>query len=214
MSKARSLLEKEETDLKEARYVQDALKKRLEELQLDWDGKSSKSAEELSKELLDEQHKRKIAYEKDTKFLIRAFNKFINDHLAGQLAAEDLGGPVVGDSWDINDKALEVGFKNQGKAKKYESTEVSDAKRQRRKAEIWGSNGQEIQDESERELAGSEFRSLTEELLNAAAEGENPYVELRRESAGARFLVRSKVATFRPEDASQLRLVDFAAEFD
>ena len=166
--------------------------------------------------MLNEQRHRKVAYEKDTKSLIRAFNKFVNEHLAGQLAAEELGGPIVGDILDINDEMLGAGFSTQGNPKKPKPiTQASDAKRQGRKDEIWGSNGEgDTQDRTETELAGSELRALTEDLLNAAAEDGSPYVELKRDSAAARFLVRARVAAFHPDDASKLRLTDLGAEFD
>ena len=215
LSKANAHLKKEEADLKEARVLRDVLEKRLEGLRLDWDEKSTKSADELVAEMLNEQRRRKMAYEKDTKSLIRAFNKFVTEQLAGQLAAEELGGPVVGDILDVEDEMLAAGFGTQGKAKKPQPmTEASNAKRQRRKYDIWGSNPEEdTENRNERELAGAEFRTLTEDLLNAAAEDGSSHVDLKRDSAAARFLVRAKVAAFHPDDASKLRLVDSGSEY-
>jgi len=62
------------------------------------------------------------------------------------------------------------------------------------------------------------MRHLTELLLNGLvqAQGSGPgsYVKLSRESAAARFLVRSKVAQFHPTDATRIRLVDFGGDID
>lgn len=171
--------------------------------------------------MIREQQKRKANLEKETKRLVRAFNKFIDEHLAGMLAAEELGGPVVGDFHDVGDETLEAGFNRQGKAKRPKAAAQNhDAKRQRRIDDIWGHQpGDEVTgtgERSEREAAGTEMRALTEELLNAAA-GDNTsgaYVDLQRDSAATRFLVRAKVAQFHPRDARRLRLIDFARELD
>ncbi len=68
----------------------------------------------------------------------------------------------------------------------------------------------------EKRAAAADIRELTEELLNslvdAGGNGPGTYVELKRETAAARFLVRSKVAQFHPKDARKLRLVDFGGE--
>lgn len=70
----------------------------------------------------------------------------------------------------------------------------------------------------EAKAAAAELQELTEELLNATAsaegDGSAAYVTIARESAAARFLVRSKVAHFHPRDATRLRLHDFGRELD
>ena len=171
--------------------------------------------------MIREQQKRKTNLEKETGRLVRAFNKFIDQHLAGMLAAEELGGPVVGDLHEVDNETLEAGFNRQGKAKRPKTTAQNhDAKRQRRIDEIWGRQSEdedaETGERSEKEAAGTEMRALTEELLNAAAgdDTSGAYVALQRDSAAARFLVRAKVAQFHPKDARRLRLIDFARELD
>ena len=69
---------------------------------------------------------------------------------------------------------------------------------------------------SEKAAAEADFRSLTEDLLNAAAgdQDSDPYIRVRRESAAVRFLVRAKVAQFHPDDARKLLLIDFGKELD
>jgi hypothetical protein len=62
------------------------------------------------------------------------------------------------------------------------------------------------------------MRELTEQLMNklveAGGDTSAAYVELPRETAAARFLVRSKVAMFHPKDARRLRLVDFGRDLE
>ncbi|KAB8299217.1 hypothetical protein EYC80_001310 [Monilinia laxa] len=106
--------------------------------------------------------------------------------------------------------------------------------RQRRIDEIWGpapaSSPSETGDANEEpsapkpprnesQAAATELRTLTEQLLNAlleaATEGYESaggYVTLARDSAAARFLVRSKVAQYHFRDARRLTLVDFGGD--
>ena len=143
------------------------------------------------------------------------------------LAAEELGGPIAGDVPDISEEMLEAGFSTRGKVRRA-STSKNEDKRQRRIDEIWGPrpSGSEVGGEEaeekpwdEKTAAAAEMRELSEQLLNALVEseegtGDGPYVVLKRESAAARFLVRSKVAVFHPRDAGRLRLVDFGREIE
>jgi hypothetical protein len=136
------------------------------------------------------------------------------------LAAEELGGPVVGGMVDIETDALATGFNAQGKLKKpQDSTKDSDGRRQRRLDEIWG-NAVEGDNELVDEVtaACNEMKQLLQALIQQLeeAKGDNSrsYVRLPRESAAARFLVRSKVAQFDTRDASRLRLIDFGRELD
>ena len=220
LTQARSQQLQEKADLRDAHLIKDAVKKRIAKLQIEYDEKSQKSPEEAATEMLKEQQKQKASYERDTKKLIKAFNKFIDEPLAGMLAAEELGGPVVGDLLDIDDEMLQAEFTDQGKAKKLKISESNrGAKRQRRIDEIWGSGDDNEgfgSERSERKAAAAEMRSLAEELLNTAAESntQSSYVQLRRDSAAARFLVRAKVAQFHPKDARKLRLIDFGRELD
>lgn len=99
---------------------------------------------------------------------------------------------------------------------------MNEDKRQRRIDQIWGTrplqDAQPQEPWNEQRAAAAEMRELTEQLLNSLVEagegGSGSYVELARESAAARFLVRSKVAQFHPRDARKLRLIDFGHELD
>jgi len=164
-----------------------------------------------------EMKKKKQHYDSETGKLVKAFNNFIDDYLAPMLAAEELGGPIVGDVLDIDEDMLEAGFSTQGKVKRSKRP-MNEDKRQRRIDEIWGTRPAGDGPRNETQEAGVEMRELTEQLLNSVveAEGGGPgvYVDLERESAAARFLVRSKVAQFHPRDARKLRLIDFGGELD
>ena len=153
---------------------------------------------------------------------MRFLRGFIKNDLAPMLAAEELGGPVVGELMDIDSEDLAGGFNAQGKLKKATKGALDQDKRQRRIDEIWGAatGGQRQEQGAEDEIsaAGQEMRTLIENLLNrlATARGDNSesYVTLERESAAARFLIRSKVAQFHPKDSSRIRLVDFGRELE
>lgn len=165
--------------------------------------------------------KKKLHYDRETGKLVKAFNRFIDEHLAPMLAAEELGGPIVGEVLDIDEEMLEAGFNAQGKVKRTKNG-VTEDKRQRRIDEIWGpgpeGSGKGKEPWDEKHAAAAEMRELTEQLLNSLVEAEGggtgAYVELERESAAARFLVRSKVAQFHPKDAKRLRLVDFGGDLE
>jgi hypothetical protein len=198
-----------------------ALEARIEKLRIAQTERANKTSSQVAKDLLRDLQRRKSNYERETKRLVKAFDGFIDEHLAAMLAAEELGGPVVGDLIGVKDQTLQAGFSQQGKAKKFRSG-MDEIKRQRRIDEIWGSkDGDEDMDReerSEKDIAGAEMRALTEKLLNAsssAASGSSgAYVVLERDSAAARFLVRAKLAQFHPRDATRLRLIDFGRDLD
>ena len=215
MTKSRQRLNDEEADLKDAKLITDALNSRIARLKVEVEKKSQRTLEEVAQDMVHEQDMRKQFYEKETRRLVRALVKFINEHLAAMLAAEELGGPVVGDLLDVSDETLEAGFSQKGKAKKLKPSPSSNsAKRQQMIDEVWGL-GDSIDLQSERQAAAKEMRSLIEQILNIAAEeGTGIYITLPRDSAASRFLVRAKVAQFHPNDARKLRLIDFGRELD
>lgn len=221
ISKLRKRLRQEEADLRDARSITQALEGRIEKLRSENEEQLGKSTEESAKTMFHEQQQRKHHYMTALRDLMKAFTKFVDDQLAAMLAAEDLGGPVVGDLVEMDEGMLKAGFTQQGKVKKTDADSVRlDAKRKMRNNEIWGSMNEGEDDVndvgSEKKAALANFRSLTENLLNTAAEDNNSstYINISRESAAVRFLVRAKVAQFHPEDARKLRLVDFGREWD
>ncbi|KYK55570.1 hypothetical protein DCS_07533 [Drechmeria coniospora] len=226
--RARKQLDSERVTLKDHRLLTDALKDRIRSLRLALASQAKLPEKNGSKNKADELEARKKSYNAETFKLMKSLLRFIDHRLAAMLAAEELGGPIVGDMVDVDPEDLAGGFNAHGKAKKAKGNVVDQDKRQRRLDEIWGAaqgddevgrernNDDEHDDEAK--AAGREMRSLTEELLNklAKAEGDNSgsYVQLTRESAAVRFLVRSKVAQFHPKDATKLRLIDFGRELD
>jgi hypothetical protein len=183
--------------------------------------RTQKSPSQVAKDMIRELKKKRANYEGDTGKMVKAFNKFVDNHLAAMLAAEELGGPVVGEVLDAEELDLEAGFNSQGKARRRKSS-VNEDKRQQRIDEIWGVttvDGRKSREpRDEKSAAAAEMRELTEQLLNNLVEAEggegDAYVELQRESAVARFLVRVKVAQFHPKDAQRLRLIDFGRDLD
>lgn len=220
---AQRRLEKERADLFDAKAINKALDERIQSLRAEIDERTQKSPLQAARDMIRELRKRKKRYEKDSGNLVKAFDAFIDDTLAPMLAAEELGGPVVGEMTEVDDDDLGHGFSSQGKVKKGRGS-VSGDKRQRRIDQIWGPAPQEgsfmvdRNEWTEQKAAGVEMRDLTEKCLNklvAVEAGESDaYVQLERESAAARFLVRSKVAQFHPRDSSRLRLIDFGKELD
>jgi len=216
--KTRKRLEKEQADLSDAKLIQTDIQARIESLQGQIEERTQKSPGQIAKEMIREMKTKKTYYDSETGKLVKSFNSFIDDYLAPMLAVEELGGPIVGEMLDVDEEILGGVFGTQGKQKK---TKPNEDKRQRRIDQIWGprpEDGQTKEPWDEKRAAAAEMRELTEQLLNSLvdAEGTGPgaYVELQRESAVARFLVRSKVAQFHPKDARKLRLVDFGGEID
>ncbi|KAI1412577.1 hypothetical protein F5Y13DRAFT_199820 [Hypoxylon sp. FL1857] len=224
VEKAKRRLEVEKSNLEDQKALSQSLRNRIQSLQDGLESRMEMGPEDIAAEQINALKKKKRHYDKETSALLKALRKFIDEHLAGMLAAEELGGPVVGDIMDIDGHDLAAGFSSQGKLKKAKENPDQD-KRQRRIDEIWGVHeegqpaGRADKDSwDETAAAGAEMRNLTEELLNSLAQSEGDssaaYVQLPRESAAARFLVRSRVAQFHPRDSTKLRLIDFGKELD
>lgn len=219
-------LETTKTAVEEQRALEVALEKRVRSLREGLESRKEMTPEQIAQEQINECKQKKQNYDKETKQLLRSLDWFIEEHLGPMLAAEELGGPVVGDMMEIDSGDLRAGFSAQGKPKKAKETPDDDDKRQRRIDEIWGPTtdqagnaGKRKRDEmDEASAAAAEMRELIQELLNRSTESggdsSTAYVKIPRESAAARFLVRSKVAIFDPKDATRLRLVDFGREVD
>ncbi|KAI2619344.1 hypothetical protein GGS26DRAFT_572710 [Hypomontagnella submonticulosa] len=221
--KTKKRLEVEKSNLEDQKALSQSLRNRIQSLRDGLESRMDMGPEDIAAERIGELKQKKRYYDKETSKLLKALRKFIDEHLSSMLAAEELGGPVVGDMMDIDGDDLAAGFSSQGKLKKAKENPDQD-KRQRRIDDIWGiqqddqPGGRANKDRDEIAAAGAEMRDLTEELLNSLAQSEGDssaaYVQLPRESAAARFLVRSKVAQFHPRDSTKLRLVDFGKELD
>ncbi|KAI1214005.1 uncharacterized protein F4807DRAFT_410114 [Annulohypoxylon truncatum] len=224
VEKTKRRLEVEKSNLEDQKALSQSLRNRIQALKDGLESRMEMGPEDIAAERINELKQKKKRYDKETSALLKALRRFIDEHLAGMLAAEELGGPVVGEIMDIDGDDLAAGFSSQGKLKKAKENPDQD-KRQRRIDEIWGTREGDQpsakasnDNRDETAAAGAEMRDLTEELLNtlAQSDGDNSaaYVQLPRESAAARFLVRSRVAQFHPRDSTKLRLIDFGKELD
>lgn len=224
IDKAKRRLEVEEARLNEQRLLTTSLENRVQRLRDDLNVQMDMAPELVARERVSELKEKKKRYDRERIRLFKGLNKLIDDHLAAQLAAEVLGGPVVGDMMDIDSDDLAAGFTSHGRPKKLKKPreEEEGGLRQRRLEEVWGpaviEPGPRGQPADETAAAGRELRELIEELLNRLVEsgGDSSaaYVRLPKETAAARFLVRSKVAQFHPRDAMRIKLIDFGKELE
>ncbi|RYO74402.1 hypothetical protein DL766_008854 [Monosporascus sp. MC13-8B] len=220
---AKRRLDVEKSNLADQQALSRSLQNRIQSLHEGLENRMEMGPDDVARERIDDLKQKKKHYDREAAKLVKALRKFIENPLAGMLAAEELGGPVVGDMMDIDGDDLAAGFNSQGRPKKSKANPDLD-RRQRRIDEIWGirdevrGDGMADDDRDETSAAAAEMRELIEELLNALmqseGDGSSAYVQLSKETAAARFLVRSKVAQFHPKDCTQLRLVDFGRELD
>lgn len=219
LAEASARLESSRADLDDQKALSTALRKRIDDLRSQREDDDVVSAEDVARRRINEVREKRKYYDKETSRLLKAFKKFVDGRLAPLLAAEELGGPVVGDMMDVDEDDLAGGFDARGRPKKAKGGARDDDKRQQRLDELWGGGEAAGSKEwDEKIAAGAEMRRLTEDLLNKLLEaGGNTaaaYVKVDKESSSTRFLVRSKVAQFHPRDATLLRLVDFGKEID
>lgn len=218
IKKTDAILRREEADLKDANLLAQTMESRTARLRTQQDDRSHKTPAQLARELIAAKREKKDDYDAAAQKLGEAMNDFINDYLAAMIAAEELGGPVVGDMLNVEDDTLAAGFTKQGKAKATKKT-VSDKSRQRRIDQIWGNQAALEEDEeppTEAEAADAEMRQLIENLFATliGPGGGKAYYQIDRDSAATRFLVRAKIAQFHPKDAKKVRLIDFGRELE
>lgn len=218
ISKTDSILHREEANLKDANLLAHAMETRIEGLRAQQEERSQKTPAQLARELIAAKRARKEEYDGTAQRLGEAMNDFINDYLSAMIAAEELGGPVVGDMLNVEDDVLVAGFTKQGRSKNTKKA-VSDRTRQRKIDQIWGNQALLERDEeppTEAEAADAEMRQLIENLFATlfGPGGGKAYYPLDRDSAAVRFLVRTKIAQFHPRDATKVRLIDFGRELD
>ncbi|KAF2704219.1 hypothetical protein K504DRAFT_538211 [Pleomassaria siparia CBS 279.74] len=220
ITKTEVRLRREELNLRDANLITKAMENRIERLGAHREDRSRKTSNQLAKELIEAKEAQKLGYEEKMKQMGHAFDDFVELHLAAMLAAEELGGPVVGDMLDVENDTLAAGFTRKGKAKALKK-QVPDKKRQKKITEIWGdisiaAAADDDEPLTEAEAADIEMRKLVENLFTTlmGPGGNRAYYGLERDSAASRFLVRAKIAQFDPKDAKRLRLIDFGRELD
>lgn len=216
MDREKRQLESDQAGLRDQSLLTEALNARISSLQDELASNAEMRPEDGARQRKEELRKKQTKYDKESRTLFRALNEFIDKHLAVMLAAEDFGGPVVGDLMDVEGEDISAGFNAQGKLKKPKEGASTD-KRQRRIDEMLG-DGESSRGETEVVGAGREVKELIQALIEQLqqAKGDNAasYITLSRESAACRFLVRSKVAQFHPKDSSKLRLIDFGRDLE
>ena len=216
ISKSGATLKREEANLHDANLLTKAMEDRIKRLRTQHEERSQKTPAQLAEELIAVKREQQQTYDEKFKNLGDDFHDFIAQVLAPMLAAEALGGPVMGDMPDVEDDELAVGFTKKGKLKSTKRR-PSDSKRQRKIDQIWGSKAvDDGENLTEAEAADNEMRKLIEGLFATLTGpgGGKAYFELDRDSAASRFLVRAKIAQFHPRDANKLRLIDFGRELD
>ncbi|EDN07200.1 hypothetical protein I7I51_03535 [Histoplasma capsulatum] len=218
LSTNRERLKAEQAAARDAQLINTRLDERIKTLQSTRPEEREKRPAQLAKELMQQQRKRKGELKNKTAALKKALKAFIDDYLAAMLAAEDLGGPVVGDQLEVSDAALVAGYTTHGKEKRTKGAVGVDVERDSRQQRIdelvyrrssggGDGDGQRAGIGNKREAAGAEMHDLITSLLDAA--GTSSYIELERDTAASRFLVKAKIAQFHPRDAHRLRLIDF-----
>jgi DNA repair exonuclease SbcCD ATPase subunit len=213
LSEVSQRLQKEEADLRDARLITDALEKRIERLQGQF--QKQKSSRQFAEELIADQRDMGKALEKDMQKLTKALSRFIDNDLAVMMAAEEAGGPTAGDARDVDEDAVEEGYTKRGRPKKSKRTRSSVGNdTEKTQLTFRGKTGNAEGGKSKIEAAAAEMSTLLETLLEATSNetGSSGYINLDRESVVSRFLVRAKVAQFHPRDAQRIRLVEFGRE--
>lgn len=215
LSAHRERLKVEEANLRDAQAIRDGLKKRIQKIRAERSSKDEKTPSQLARDFVEEQEQKKEELDKATEELKKTLHSFVDKTLAAMLAAEDSGGPTVGDADEISDAVLERGYTSHGKPKKPKPVESNNDSTQLRIDELvprQSASGasQAASRTNKRETAAAEMHGLLDALLEAGPS----YIDLPRESASSRFLVRAKVAQFHPHTAKRLRLIDFGRLLD
>ncbi|EZG04578.1 hypothetical protein H106_05484 [Trichophyton rubrum CBS 735.88] len=230
----RERLKSEEADLQDGNAITTELQRRIQDIRQNGHGeddtgrkKSRHDLNRAAKEQIRQYRRKGIEIDEKTAELQSALKEFIEEHLAPMLAAEDIGGPVVGDQVEVADSTLEAGYTARGKERKASRVSsgqsAGNKKQQQRIDELIhrGKSRRDGEDEdgneeddarisNPREAAAQEMQSLLESLLSMATT--SSYVELDQDSAASRFVVKAKIAQFHPRDSQKLRLIDVARE--
>lgn len=204
LSTDRERLRVEGSTLHDSRLIATGLRERIERIRKTNVRKQEQTPSQVAREMISQQKKKNKELDRSSADLKVALDKFIDETLAPMLAAEDLGGPAVGDALDVSDATLQAGYTAHGKPKKPKHTTDGDGNQQRIDRFVQRS-GDDSTSTNKRETTATEVH----DLLNALLDAGTSYVNLQRDSAASRFLVKAKVAQFHPRDARRLRLIDF-----
>ena len=204
IAEAKVSLEREQSYLQLGRSMDEALQTHLADLESERRVTVEEGQDAVATQIWKKQEGKKASCTQEMKRLVAGLNKFSDDYLGIMIAAEDLGGPVVGDNLDLDEMTLREGFDKQGRPKQASKGKAQDSKNDTNNLSL------ELQRKKD---AAQEFRRLTENLMNAAVDedSKDTYITINKESASVRLLIRAKVAEFHPQDARRIRLVNFGA---
>lgn len=205
LSTDRERLRVEEANLRDSRAIATGLRERIQRIRDTNARKLKQTPSQVAQEVVKDQKKKNKELDRASADLKVSLDSFIDETLAPMLAAEDLGGPTVGDALEVSDATLKAGYTAHGKPKKQKQPAEPEDGGQQRIDQFLQRNDDSSNPTNKREAAATEVHKLLDALLEAG----NSYVDLERDSAASRFLVRAKVAQFHPRDARRLRLVDF-----
>lgn len=96
LERERRQLEVDQASLRDQTLLTDALNARIGTLRQELESGTAMKPQDAARERLEELRERKRGYDKETSRLMKSLDGFINTQLAPMLAAEELGGPVVG----------------------------------------------------------------------------------------------------------------------
>ncbi|KAJ5959605.1 uncharacterized protein N7479_006755 [Penicillium vulpinum] len=204
LSLDRERLRVEEANLRDSQSIASGLRERIQRIRNANTRKEEQTPSQVAREQLALQKMQNKKLDRSSASLKVSLDKFIDETLAPMLAAEDMGGPTVGDAFEVSDATLKAGYTAHGKPKKLKEPAETEDGSQQRIDKFMKRNADEAPT-NKREAAAKEMHGL----LNAMLEAESSYINLGHDSASSRFLVRAKVAQFHPRDARRLRLIDF-----
>jgi len=204
LSANRERLRVEDANLRDSQSIASGLRERIQKIRNANARKEEQTPAQIAREHVAQQKKKNKELDRTSASLKVSLDKFIDDTLAPMLAAEDLGGPTVGDEFEVSDATLKAGYTAHGKPKKQKEPVEAEDGSQQRIDQFMQRNTVEAP-ANKRQAAAKEMHAL----LDAMLEAESSYIDLGRDSASSRFLVRAKVAQFHPRDARRLRLIDF-----
>ncbi|KOS38900.1 hypothetical protein ACN38_g10262 [Penicillium nordicum] len=203
LSVDRERLRVEEANLRDSQSIASGLRERIQRIRNANTRKEEQTPSQVAREQLTLQKKQTKELDRTSASLKVSLDKFIDETLAPMLAAEDLGGPTVGDAFEVSDSTLKAGYTAHGKPKKQKEPAETEGGSQQRIDKFMKRSTDEAST-NKREAAAKEMHGLLDAMLEA-----DSYIHLERDSASSRFLVRAKVAQFHPRDARRLRLIDF-----
>ena len=213
LREARRDLQNELNSLTDSETLNKIFKRRVGELEIAASQTNRDDSHTMAVRLMDSEKLQTRTYQQDREVLNTALDEFITDRLSPLLAAEELGGPVTGSVLNVTDDMLAAGFTDRGKVNK--GRKADDDHRQRRIDEMFGNLAVRAGDDQndlavEAAIAAQAMKDLLEKLIQLSIDrGSGRFLELDKEDAASRYLVRSKVAVLDPRDGRKIRLVDF-----